>query len=345
MVEQAMFFLAGLLVAGLAGLLILPAFARRSARLSAARAQMFAPLSMKEVVAERDLLRAEHAVEQFRLERHIASMQDAIARHRADLGRQAADLVALESRIVKSSTENADLRAELAAKARDLLGLEGEIGVSRIALNDFSAQLERALAEMASLKDKRVALETLADEQRTVIAGLETRASGLEIKLGDGAQVAKAEQARMSTALATRAREVARLEAELNEAMAKGAIIVADLEKKDRELQEIRRRLSEVETAPPSREPAPRSVTAEQDRPTADGAPVQSDLVLREAIARLAADVVRLSGASGGEAPRAPGRSKTKRRASQAPSSQGPDNPKSMGSAKLRQLQSTAPER
>ena len=35
-----MFFLAGLLVAGLAGLLILPAFARRALRLSQARARM-----------------------------------------------------------------------------------------------------------------------------------------------------------------------------------------------------------------------------------------------------------------------------------------------------------------
>ena len=51
---------------------------------------MLAPLSMKEVVAERDLLRAEHALEQHRLERRIAILQDASARHRADLGRQAA---------------------------------------------------------------------------------------------------------------------------------------------------------------------------------------------------------------------------------------------------------------
>src|ERR1700688_386273 len=126
-----MFFLAGLLVAGLAGLLILPAFARRALRLSAARARLLAPLSTKEVVAERDLLRAEHAVEQYRLERHIATMQNAIARHRADLGRQAADLVALEGQTAKSTAENADLRAELAAKTRDVLGLEGEIGASR----------------------------------------------------------------------------------------------------------------------------------------------------------------------------------------------------------------------
>jgi len=333
-----MFFLAGLLVAGLAGLLILPAFARRSLRLSAARARATAPLSTKEVVAERDLLRAEHAVEQYRSERHIATMQDAIARHRADLGRQAADLVALESQTAKSNAENADLRAELAAKTRDVVGLEGEIGASRIALNDFAAQLERALSQIAALNEKRVALETLADEQRTIVAGLETRAGSLEIKLSDAAQSAKDEQGRLSSALTSRAREVARLEAELNEAIAKGALIVADLEKKDRELHESRRRFSETDASPSSRKPVSDSVPAEQGLSAADGARLQGDLALREAIVRLAADVVRLSG-------EAPGPSKTRRRASRAPSSQGPDAPKGMGATKLRQLQPTAPER
>src|ERR1700734_1556803 len=119
-----MFFLAGLLVAGLAGLLILPAFARRALRLSEARARMLAPLSMKEVVAERDLLRAEHALEQHRLERRLAAGRVAPARRRADLGRQAANLVALESQTDKLIGEIADLRNSLAARERDILGLE-----------------------------------------------------------------------------------------------------------------------------------------------------------------------------------------------------------------------------
>jgi chromosome segregation ATPase len=340
-----MFFLAGLLVAGLAGLLILPAFARRALRLSAARARMLAPLSMKEVVAERDLLRAEHAVEQYRLERRVATLQDAIARHRADLGRQAASLVALESETSKWGAEIANLRGELMAKERDIRALEGDLGASRVALNDFSVQLERASAEISSLKDARVALETLADEQRAVIAGLETRAGSLEIKLGDAAQLAKTEQARLSSTLSSRTNEVARLDAELNEALTKGALVVADLEKKDGELQQTRQRISEIEAALAGREQAPEGLVAEQDRRLANGVGMSGDLALREAIARLAADIVRLSGAPADEASRTPGRSKTKRRESPAPSSQGPDTPKGIASAKLRQLQPTAPER
>ena len=179
MVEPAMFFLAGLLVAGLAGLLIMPAFSRRAMRLAAARARLLAPLSMKEVVAERDLLRAEHALETHRLELRVTTMQDAVARHRADLGRQAASLVAAETQASGLRNEIAELRGELSARLRDIIGLEAELGASRIALNDFSAQLDRAASEIAALTDRRIALETTADDQRAAIAGLETRAAGL----------------------------------------------------------------------------------------------------------------------------------------------------------------------
>jgi chromosome segregation ATPase len=365
LVEQAMFFLAGLLVAGLAGLLILPAFARRALRLSQARARMLAPLSMKEVVAERDLLRAEHAIEQHLLARRVAVLQDGVARHRADLGRQAAMLVKLESRTATLGGEISDLHGELAARLRDILGLEGDLGASRIVLNDFGARLDGAAMEIASLKDKRVALETLTDQQRTVIAGLETRASGLEMKLDDSAQAAKAkaaaaeaERARLSSELAARANEVAKLTAGLDEAMKKGAIVVADLEKKDAELQQTRRHASELEAALSARQPAPEGALADNGK----GAPrelprvqadeirlepsvaSQGDAALREAISRLAADITRLSGAAGDGAPAPAGLGKARRRESGPPAPQEPE-PKGAPSGRVRQLQSTAPER
>jgi chromosome segregation ATPase len=337
LIEQAMFFLAGLLAAGLVGLIILPAFARRSARLSAARARMFAPLSEKDAAAERDLLRAEHAVVQYRLERNLASLQDAVGRHRADLGRQATTMTALEGALAKMTAENAALQGELAQRNQEILSLQGENGASQIALNDFAAQIDRAAMEIASLRQKRIALETLTDEQRTIIAGLETRAGSFEIERGDAAQLEKAEHARLSADLAARTRDIGRLEDELKQAMSKGAIIVADLERKEGELRETRRQLSEAAAATSLRARA-------EGPPVVDGAQLQGDLALREIIARLAADIVRLSGTTE-ESPRAPSPGKNRRRASRAPSSQTPDAPKGVGSAKTRQLQPTAPER
>jgi chromosome segregation ATPase len=359
-----MFFLAGLLVAGLAGLLILPAFARRALRLSEARARMLAPMSMKEVIAERDLLRAEHALEHHRLERRVASLQDANAGHRANLGRHAAVLVAFEGRAN-------ELTNEIAARERDIRGLEGELGASRIVVDDFSARLDRASSEIAALWDRRLALETAADDHRTTIAGLETRASGLEMKLGDAAQTAKskasaaqAETSRLSAELALRTGEIARLNAELSAALTKSATVIADLEKKSGELDQTRQRLVEIEALAAMRQQALEAATAESSRQSADDgtrdtAPIGSntsvpresdadargDQALREAISQLAADVARLSEASGDASPSALRPGKIRRRESRAPSSQGPDTADGVASARLRQLQSTAPER
>ena len=57
-----MIFALGFLVAALFGLLFLPAVQRRAARLAGRRLEMLLPLSMEEIVAERDQLRAEFAV-------------------------------------------------------------------------------------------------------------------------------------------------------------------------------------------------------------------------------------------------------------------------------------------
>ena len=343
LVEQAMFFLAGLLVAGLAGVVALPAFARRASRLAQARALMLAPLSAKEAAAERDMVRAEHAVIQHRLERRIVALQDAVGRHRADLGRQAAMLVALESGTSDRRAEIAQLHADLAARQREAFGLEAELGASRVALNDIDARLERASTEVTHLRRERLAIETLTDEQRSAIAGLETRVAGLEMKLDDAAQAAKSRTATFEA-------ERLRLSSELNSQTAAAASSSA-------ELAQGRRRLLEIETAAGSRTPVP------GDRRRADGAPPAlapvdageirlepgfaspGDLALREAISRLAADVARLSGASGEGAALPTKPAKARRRETRGLLPQGADPSKGAPPAQVRQLRSMAPER
>jgi hypothetical protein len=349
LVEQAMFFLAGLLVAGLAGVVALPAFARRASRLAQARARMLAPLSVKEAVAERDMLRAEHAVTHHRLERRIASLQDAVGRHRADLGRQAAMLVALESATSDRRAEIAELHADLAARQRETFGLEAALGASQVALNDVGAQLDSASSELARLRDERLAIETLTDEQRSVIAGLETRASGLEMKLEDAAQAAKA---RVAMVEAERSRLASDLGARTGDAASLSA-----------ELRQARQRLLEFEPAPDLRTRAPEVAAADTGRRLANGAPLglapaiaddirldpgfapSGDLALREAISRLAADVARLSGAAGDGAPLSAKPGKSRRRETRGLLPQGADPSKGAVAAQVRQLRSMAPER
>ncbi|SRR5579883_1370490 len=201
-----MYFVAGLLVAGLVLMLILPAFWRRALRLSARRARLLTPLSVNEAIAERDALRAEHAVARRLLERRIEALETELGQKRAALGREM-KRVALDEERLGLRQEAAALREELAAKTRDNLALEAELGGSRVALHDLSAQLDRALAQVAALREAAIRAETRADEQRAAIAGLETRAAGLQARLEDEARAFKVKIEALEAGRAREARE------------------------------------------------------------------------------------------------------------------------------------------
>jgi len=185
-----MYFVAGLLVAGLVLMLILPAFWRRALRLSERRARLLTPLSVNEAIAERDQLRAEHAVDRRMLERRIEDLESQLALKRAELGREV-KRAALDQEKHGLRDEVGALRGELADKIRDARALEAELGANRIALHDLGVQLDRAVAQVAAFRRAAIKAATRADEQRAAIAGLETRAAGLEARLEDEARAFK----------------------------------------------------------------------------------------------------------------------------------------------------------
>ena len=82
-----MVFALGFLLCGLLTLLFLPAFWRRAVRLSVRRVEMQMPLSMSEIVAERDQLRAERqALEGFNDKMTSITQRTAAIEARIDAG-------------------------------------------------------------------------------------------------------------------------------------------------------------------------------------------------------------------------------------------------------------------
>src|SRR5579863_9293377 len=114
-----MYFVAGLLVAGLVMMLILPAFWRRAVRLSERRTRLQQPLSVSEAVAERDQLRAAHSVAERRLERRIEGLQSELAEQRAALGREI-KRAALDEEKTNLAREAAALRDDLSKRRHDI---------------------------------------------------------------------------------------------------------------------------------------------------------------------------------------------------------------------------------
>lgn len=176
-----MIFALGFLAAGLCALLILPALHARAERLARRRVEALFPLSIAELTAEKDHLRAEFAVVQRRLERRV---DEALAGKHADMeemGRRAVRIellmqdvegrdgriATLEDELSRTQGTLADTEARLAGAERDgeaasatLAALEeahgtmlGELGVQRDAqrtLEATHAGLQRVTEEASS---------------------------------------------------------------------------------------------------------------------------------------------------------------------------------------------------
>src|SRR5688572_9960950 len=112
MVEPIMFFGIGFLFAALIGLIIIPFVQARAVRLTMRRLEAATPLSMAEIQADKDQLRAEFAMSTRRLEMSVEQMKakttsqlaelgkksDAINRLKMELGEKTAAIFALEAR-------------------------------------------------------------------------------------------------------------------------------------------------------------------------------------------------------------------------------------------------------
>src|SRR5450631_709049 len=112
MIEPIMFFGIGFLVAALFGLVIIPLVHARAVRLTMRRLEATTPLSMAEIQADKDQLRAAFAMSTRRLEMSVEQPKgkttsqlaelgkkgDAINRLKIELGEKTATIFALESR-------------------------------------------------------------------------------------------------------------------------------------------------------------------------------------------------------------------------------------------------------
>src|SRR4051812_42052655 len=158
-----MIFALGFVAAALLALLIIPAVNARAERLARRRAEALFPMSISELSAEKDHLRAEFAVLQRRIERKA---EDALAvKHQSmeELGRRALRIDSLESDL-------AERDASIAGLLKDL----EEIG-SRLTEADTDRESSKAL-----LAGTRETLSAIEEAHRNTLDELATVRSELE---------------------------------------------------------------------------------------------------------------------------------------------------------------------
>jgi len=186
MIEPIMFFGIGFLAAALIGLVIVPLVHTRAIRLTVRRLEAAAPLSMAEIQADKDQLRAEFAMSTRRLEMSVEQLKtkstsqlaelgkkgDAVNRLKAELGDKTATIFALEAR-------DKNLREQLRAT-------EEEFMVKTSAMHEAQRNLSDKESELGKLTGELNERSTLADSQKIEIIALKTQVDALKERL-DGA--------------------------------------------------------------------------------------------------------------------------------------------------------------
>ena len=185
MVESAMYLAIGFLVAMLLGLTILPLVHNRAVRLTTRRLEAATPLSMAEIQADKDQLRAEFAMSARRLEMSVDQLKhkttsqlaelgkktDAINRMKLELGEKNATIFALEAR------EKA-VKEQLRATEEEFAARTEALRLAEKALTDKQAELARINGE---LNDRTVT----AESRKVELVAVHTQIDALKARVGE----------------------------------------------------------------------------------------------------------------------------------------------------------------
>lgn len=180
-----MIFALGFLVSGLLTLMFLPAFWRRALRLSTRRLEMQMPLSMTEIVAERDQLRAEFARDRRQIEQRSEILLAERAHDMGELGRRARLIAELDTELAENKRKVLGQTAALQVAERRAADAEGQFAAADKELFDLDGRLARVSGALADLDQAHKALTTLAEERRATVGTAEALASTLAIRVDD----------------------------------------------------------------------------------------------------------------------------------------------------------------
>jgi len=198
MVEPIMYFGIGFLVAAFFGLLFVPIVHDRAVRLTMRRLEAATPLSIAEIRADKDQLRAEFAMSTRRLEMSVEQMKtrtttqlaelgkkaDAINQLKKELGEKTATIFALESR-------DKNLWAQLRATEEEFELKSSSLREAERELADKEADLAKLLAELGERS-------ILADTQRIELAALRTQIEAMKVSVADYERAVRATEDRLA---------------------------------------------------------------------------------------------------------------------------------------------------
>lgn len=178
MIEPIMYLAIGFLISMLCGLMIMPLVHNRAVRLTTRRLEAAAPLSMAEIQADKDQLRAEFAMSARRLEMSVEQLKAKTTSQQAELGKKADAINRLKLELSEKSAAILSLEAREKALRDQLQTTEKDFASKTDSLRDAEQALREKQIELTKLStelsDRTQTAEARAAELAAVKAQIET---------------------------------------------------------------------------------------------------------------------------------------------------------------------------
>ncbi len=314
MIESIMFFGGGFLVASLIALILISFVHHRAVRLTQRRLENAIPVSLTEIQAEKDLLRAEFAVTARRLESSVEQLKAKATAQLGEIARKSEAINRLKTELTAKIAETDQLDATAKSLGSKLHDIEQRYAAKTAAVESTTRMLAAKQAELATALHEINGHRLETDTQRVEIAVLKTQAEQfrsqveeLQLEAQDAARRLFDERVAVSTAtkeLEAKRQAVDMLRPQVAQLESEFAAQALELEDRNRRINGLEQRGAELQRQIEERDLEIRSLRDElarsrnlHDAETSRLQGEQSDLErrLEAAKAALASHAVRIS--------------------------------------------------
>lgn len=170
MIEAIMLVGIGFLLAGLLVIGVIPLVHARAVRLTTRRLEALNPLTMAEIQADKDLLRAEFAMSTRRLEMQVDEVKAKAIDQLKELGKKSETIGRLKLELSEKTAELLALGAKERRLAEDLESTQDELAVKAGALEEMERAFADTEAELTEVRANPPRSLTTADSKSSPLS-------------------------------------------------------------------------------------------------------------------------------------------------------------------------------
>src|SRR5580692_6491852 len=197
MVEPIMYLAIGFLISMLFGLMIVPLVHNRAVRLTTKRLEAATPLSMAEIQADKDQLRAEFAMSARRLEMSVDQLKHKTTSQLAELGKKSDAINRMKLELGEKNATIFSLEAREKAVKEQLRATEEEFTTKTEALRQAEQALNNKQNELAKINHELSDRSLMAESRQVELVAVRAQIDALKGRVDDAEKEFVTTQARL----------------------------------------------------------------------------------------------------------------------------------------------------